>query len=301
MAFNTYGALDLTSLSQGETSEEGTRKSASSDPQKSLIVAITEENLQSFVNNSMRLPVLALVWSQRAPESVRLLNSIAALVRQYSGRLQLGSIDGDAHPQIAAAFGIRAIPTMMALLQGQPVPLIEGAVVQDDELAGMVEKILQAATVNGLTGRIDVQDDEEETGPTPYDEGAAALQAGNLVQARIEFEKLLEKNSSDAKALMYMARVDIREKVENLSIEECLAAGAPQSSEGVQACVAYAQCLYVAGREDEACESLLSYIRTLQGDDREFAREAFLHVLTAMGKSDSRVSQYRKKLARILF
>lgn len=61
----------------------------------------------------------------------------AALRPQY----RFAKVDVDAEPAIAAAYGIRSIPTLMVLLDGEPVAAQTG-VIEADQLVEALDRIL---------------------------------------------------------------------------------------------------------------------------------------------------------------
>ena len=52
--------------------------------------------------------------------------SLEEIINSYGGRLVLGAADIDAFPQLAQAFQVQAVPTAVAVVKGQPVPLFQG-------------------------------------------------------------------------------------------------------------------------------------------------------------------------------
>ena len=62
----------------------------------------------------------------------------AALRSQY----RFAKVDVDAEPGVAAAYGIRSIPTLMVLLDGEPVAAQSGVIAAED-LADAVDRIVR--------------------------------------------------------------------------------------------------------------------------------------------------------------
>ncbi len=55
-----------------------------------------------------------------------MLDTLERVINSYGGRLVLGAADIEAFPQLAQAFQVQAVPTAVAVLKGQPVPLFQG-------------------------------------------------------------------------------------------------------------------------------------------------------------------------------
>ena len=73
------------------------------------------------------------------------------------GRLAVAKVDVDANPQLAQGFRAQSIPMVVALLAGQPVPLFQGAV-PEQQVREVFAQLLQAAAQNGVTGTITPED-----------------------------------------------------------------------------------------------------------------------------------------------
>jgi len=114
---------------------------------------VTEEGFQAQVlEASMQHPVVLALWSSRAPDSRPAVELISTVAESYAGRLTLARLDVDTSAQLAQALQVRAVPYVLAVLRGQPVPLFEGSV---DEAAARqaLDQVLEAAVANGISGR----------------------------------------------------------------------------------------------------------------------------------------------------
>ena len=55
------------------------------------------------------------------------------------------------NPQVAQAFQAQSVPTVVAVLAGQPLPLFQGAY-PGDQVRAVLDQVLAAAEANGITG-----------------------------------------------------------------------------------------------------------------------------------------------------
>jgi thioredoxin len=46
---------------------------------------------------------------------------------EYQGRLHFVKLDVDAHPEVAGAFGVQSLPTLMLFRNGEPIQRLVGA------------------------------------------------------------------------------------------------------------------------------------------------------------------------------
>src|SRR5665647_163329 len=109
------GAIDLASLA---AKANAPAKGAPSAP-----LAMTETNAGDLIKESQRRPVFVLLCSSLAPQCVDLTARVTAIVGEYGDSVVLVAVDVDTEVGLADAFQIRAVPAMLALVTGRPVPL----------------------------------------------------------------------------------------------------------------------------------------------------------------------------------
>ena len=248
------------------------------------------------------MPVVAVFFSARSEESTALAARLESLAVKSAGSFQLAKVDVDAAPEIVQAFRVSRVPAAVALLQGQPLPLFEGAPAEA-ELGPLIDQLLAAAAQYGITGRLDgAQAPAEPALSAHHAAGLAALEARDFAKAEEEFELALkeEPGNDDIKRGLAQARLMLRvgEVSEPLAAIES-ANEAPRGD--VEAQLAAADVEVAFGRPDAAFTRLIAAVQATAGDERERLRERLLDLFQAVGASDPLVSQARKALASVLF
>ncbi|MBR5950014.1 MAG: tetratricopeptide repeat protein [Actinomycetaceae bacterium] len=310
------GAFDLSSLAGGDAPAQSTagagapvggqEPAPSGAPNASaqipFKVEVTQGNIQELVANSRFLPVLIVCTSERSPASGELLESIEGLGRENGGRFQIGHVDADTHPEFIQAFGARGVPAVIAILQGQIAPLFEG-VPPKNEVVMVLNQVLEAAAQGGMTARASLEGGEVAAPAMPphHKAGVDALETGDLVRARAEFETALKENPGDDFAKSSLARVAMLERLDTLDISAVLAGGEALEVSDVSGRMEYADALLGAGYVKECFDVLIATVSAVSGDDREAVRKRLVELFDTVGADDTRVLDARRALASALF
>ena len=116
---------------------------------------------QEVIAASMTQPVLVDFWAPWCGPCKVIGPLLEKLEVAYGGRFKLVKIDSDQEQQLAAAFGIRSIPTCVLLKNGQPVDGFMGAL-PEGQLRAFLDKHLPPAEEAPADDAEDLPDDEDE-------------------------------------------------------------------------------------------------------------------------------------------
>jgi thioredoxin 1 len=88
-------------------------------------IEITSSNFQETVLQSS-LPVLVDFTADWCPPCKMIAPFVDELARKYAGKLLVGSLDADLHPDIQMRYGVMGLPTLILFVKGEPVKRIVG-------------------------------------------------------------------------------------------------------------------------------------------------------------------------------
>ena len=88
-------------------------------------VQITNENFESYKNGE--LPLVVDFWATWCAPCRMIAPIIAELAEEYDGKVVVGKCDVEDADEIASEFGIRNIPTILFLKNGEVVDKFVGA------------------------------------------------------------------------------------------------------------------------------------------------------------------------------
>src|SRR5690625_4910297 len=91
-------------------------------------VDVTLANAQQMViDESFKRPGLVDFWAEWCGASEGVMTILEKLAEQYQGQLLLAKINADEQQALAAQFGVRSLPTVMLIKDGQPLDGFTGA------------------------------------------------------------------------------------------------------------------------------------------------------------------------------
>lgn len=297
MNINPSGVVDLGSLAKpAPTTGDSAGAGATAE--------VTEATFAATVERSREYPVILTLTSPRTPAAAELRATLERLASEYAGKFFLAEVDVDAHPQIAQVFQVQAIPTTVAVIAGQPVPLFQGAH-PIEQVRQVIDQVLQMAVQNGVVGTAPAPEGapapEDEAGSAPelpphHAAGLAALEAGDLDTAEAEYRAAIKENPGDSEAKAALLQVEWMRRTGGSDPAAVIAAAVDGD---VDSQLAAADAELATGNLTAAFERLLGVVRA-GGDGREPARARLVEYFTMIG-STPEVTAARRQLAAALY
>jgi putative thioredoxin len=281
----------------------------------SPIFDVDQENFETEVlQASLKTPVLVDFWATWCGPCKTLGPMLEKLAAEYNGAFRLGKVDVDKNQELAGVFGIRSIPTVMLVKDGQIADGFAGALPE-----GQLREFL-SRHVQPLEGNLD--DEPQDTAPESpeqainrlqqaiaadadrpelkLDLAVALAQAGHASAAEAELNALPANLATDTRAVRLRSQLDL-----------------VRTLEGTPALDALQQRLQ-ANPQDWEAHDLLG-VRLVLGDDPGAGMEHWLlmlekardwndgqakkRLLAAFNTLDDAelVGRYRRRMASLLF
>lgn len=299
------GAVDLSSLGRPTAPPPG--EPGGAPAAGGHVVDVTTETFGDVVEISTRVPVVVLLWLPTDEAVARFGATLGTLVERHEGRMLLARADAQAHPQIAAAFQVQGVPSVVALIAGQPVPLFQG-ILDEEQVTGVLDQVLQAAEANGVTGRLDADgsaDDapaEPEPEPLPplHQKAYDAIEAGDLDGAIAAYTQALREDPRDTSASAGLANVRLLARTATMELAAVRSEAAERPTD-VQAQLDVADLDLAGGKVDDALGRLVELLPSLDPESKETVRTRLVEYFEILGPEDPRVGPARRALANALY
>lgn len=262
----------------------------------------------AVIERSRTVPVVVDLWAEWCGPCKQLSPLLERVTEEYAGAFELAKIDVDANPEISQAFRVQSIPSVFAIVDGQPVAQFSGAVPEaqlrewlgqfvqppgDDRMLE-IEQLMELGADQAAETKL-----EAIVAAEPQNREAVLMLAG----LRIDLGKVDEANAL-LDTLPPSTDVDRLRAAASLSAAaddaDALEAAALADPADGAAQVAYARALAAGGEFEAALERLLPVVVD-RGDHAESAREAMVEVFSLLGSEHPIVGPWRRRLASALF
>ncbi|WP_433438672.1 tetratricopeptide repeat protein [Nonomuraea sp. CA-141351] len=302
-----YGAIDLGARKQALEAQARREAAGPQAASSASVVDVTEETFTTeVIDRSMTVPVILDLWSPRAPGSAQLSPVLEKVAGDLGGRVVLAKVNVDTNPQIAQALRVQAVPTVLAIFQGQAVTGFQQVLPEQevrrwlDELMGAVEQFYQA---NPDARPQTAPEGEEGPAEPPADPDVVAaeqaIEDGDLDAAAAAYQRLLARAPGNEDAKMGLAGVNLIKRTEDADpadVQRRL-----QDPADIDAQLLAADLEMLSGSVDEAFDRVIAVVKRTSGDERDKARRHLLGLFDALPAEDPSLARARRALASALF
>jgi putative thioredoxin len=273
-----------------------------------FIVDVSEADFEyEVLSYSQNTPVVVEFWAKWCQPCKTLGPMLERLAEEASGSFRLARVDVDENPNLALRYGVRNIPTVKAISQGQVIGEFAGAQpearVRDflARLAPPSEDALAEEKANSLLALHNWSEAEKIF--RSLDEKAedqpgillglvrSLLAQGKSGEALFKLKYFpASREYNTAQALAPLAEAMVKSDKNQLPDENDLDLMFQRSIR-----------LAIRGNHLAALDGLMEILRQNKRYRNDLARQVFLGILDLLGPEDADANQYRRELSLVLF
>ena len=269
---------------------------------------------QEVIEASKSAPVVVVFWAPWCGPCRVLKPILEKVASEYGGRFKLAKVNSDENQEIAAEYGIRSIPDVMAFRDGKPVSHFLGAV-PESQVRAFIDALIPTPSEIERAHAAELRDAGDLAGAAEALRKAIDLDPANdpahldLAELLIELKCVDEAETALAAV---QPNIDLDERLATLRAALAFARSAGSANEAeLKAKLAknpadnetrFALAGLYAGskRYREVLDELLEIVRRDRNWKDGEARKQILAIFNLAEKQPELVSEYRRKLASTL-
>lgn len=283
--------------------------------QQATIVDVNESNLHQVLEHSATLPVLFYFWSGRSQHCLELEPVLDKLAQEYAGQFVLAKVDCDAEQRVAAQFGLRSIPTVYLFKDGQPLDgfqgpqpeeaireLLKRALPKEEELK--VAQAQQLIQEDKLPEAMQLLKDAWQLSKQRSDIGLMLAEVQIQIKRSEDAEAVLATiplQDRDTRYHSLVAQIELLKQAADTPEIQHLQQQLDADPQNADLAVQLALQLHQVGRNEEALELLMGFLKKDLAVANGSARKTLMDIMAALGTSDALAARYRRQLYSLLY
>ena len=298
---NLAGAYDLSSLRKQEPTKPAATTTAPAGELEvpDLVGVGTDANIKAFLNLSQSVPVVVEFFADWSEPSKQLGLKIESAVRAKQGATILVRIDSDKSPALVQAFQVKSVPSVLALIKGQSVPLFEGDQ-SAESIAAVVDRLLEVAKENGLVGKVVVSETAKALEPElpPLHKAAfEAIETSDYAAAVQFYKKALAENPSDQLAVAGLAQANLLVRTSLFDVDAAMISTPTILTDVLNK----ADASVALGQAQQGFDIILQRFAIADAAERDVLRKHLLDLFQVWPQDSAEVIAARRALTALLF
>ena len=279
--------------------------------------ATTDRFEADVIQRSLQVPVLVDFWAEWCGPCKQLGPLLEKLAAEYNGAFELAKVDVEAEQQLAAAFQIRSIPTVMLVKDGQLVDGFPGALPEaqlreflkhhgiEPGAATAEEPVVEEAAappadphaeVMRLRKAVEAEPDKAEL---KLDLALALLATGGTREAAQLIDALPANLATDERTVNARARLDFAALLADAPQPQVLQAAIDANPDDLRARHLLGVQAIVAGNAEAGLEQFMEMLRRNRDFEDGLPKKALIDAFRIVDDEDL-VGRYRRKMSSLL-
>jgi putative thioredoxin len=273
-----------------------------------FIVDVSETNFEyEVLSYSQNVPVVVDFWAEWCQPCKTLSPILERMTEEAGGSFRLARVDVDSNPNLALRYGVRSIPTVKAISQGQVVGEFAG-LQPEMRVREFLEKLAPPSETALAKEKADSLLAEHRWAEAEAIYRALEEHAQNQPPVLLGLVKVLLAQGKTGEALFLLNYFPASREYNTAQFLRPLAEAMmkyeqnelPEETE-LDAMFSNSLRLAKRGNQLAALDGLLDIMRQEKRYRGDKARQVFLGILELLGQEDPDAKQYRSELTALLF
>jgi putative thioredoxin len=280
------------------------------------VVDIDQSNAQQLlIDESFQRPVLVDFWADWCGPCKSLMPILEKLAQEYKGQFLLARVNADQQQMIASQFGVRSLPTVVLMKEGQPLDGFMGAQ-PETAVRELLEKhlpkpwdiMLEEARALATAGAFD------EALPLLRQAHQQSVERSDigivLAHVYLELNRVAEAEAiigkipmvdQDATYQQVKAQLELKQQAAKSPELEALEKKFYENPEDMEAAYQLAVHYNQDGHHREAMELLYGILQKNLNFKEGAAKKTMMDMIASLGKGDPLAVEYQRKVYTLLY
>lgn len=270
---------------------------------------------QDVMQRSMEVPVVLDFWAPWCQPCQQLAPVLEKLAHEFAGKFILAKVNTDEQPQIAQAFGIQSLPTVVAFANGQPIDQFQG-MMSEEQIRQWLAPLMPSPAQTLAREAAALVETDPKAAEAKYREALVLspnedvlkvclaevlLKQGRFDECQTLIETLAQRGFLEPEAERIKSELEVRlAAAESGGVDEARkAAEADPTNLSLQ--IRLADALAAASQHRKALELCLDIVQKDFGAARNEAKDTMVKIFAILGPASELTSEFRRKLSTALY
>jgi len=281
-----------------------------------FVIDVTMATFQdAVVQKSLEVPIVIDFWAPWCNPCKQLGPILEKLAAEFGGKFILAKINTDEEPQIAQAFGIQSLPTVFALVQGQPVDQFTGVMSEEQIRQWLAPLLPSPAQILAQEAAALVETDPKAAEAkfrealilAPKEDALkicianVLLKQGRLEECGSMLEALAARGFLEPDAERIKSELDLRlAAAESGGVDEARRAAEAEPG-NLMLRIRLADAYAAVSQHRKALEICLEIVKQDFGEARAEAKTTMVKIFDVLGPASELTGEFRRQLATALY
>ena len=281
-----------------------------------FVINVTRATFQQdIVQKSMELPVVIDFWAPWCNPCRQLAPILEALAAEMGGKFILAKVNTDEEPEIAQAFRVESLPTVFAMIQGQPVDQFSGLLTAE-QVKEWVSRLLPSPAQQLAQEAMALIESDPKTAESKFREALllapdedslkillarVVLSQGRLDECATIIEGLEKRGFLEPEAERLKSELDVRRTAAESGGVEVARKAAEADPTNLILQIHLADAYAASQQHRKALELCLDIVQKDFGEARAEAKTTMVKIFDMLGPASELTGEYRRKLATALY